>query len=378
METSEDRQVPSSRGKNGIASRLILLALIVFLLLVAALHMVGQTYHLAYLLARATTFDVWSALSLASVLLTLTAIIGAGVSLWRRRLFRALLFAVLPLPVLLVMAGSSCHHGDCRLVQWASLRPGPLVDWSIRLRPVEDENEARWIASSAVSAAGLDGSAFQTRRFDDHWLVSMINSDGEALPHAVRIDGRSGRTRIVPCPADRIRCGMAWPILADGRRPFSNPDLGITAVFPADLPVCIARNEDDDAPRGFVGIYRSSEEPCDAVTPDRQLGVEVAYFPRLTCPMPTHPDLDWRPLSDENLALFANGAPTLAGQPSLACELRQGGHIQISVYGPMPPPGEPGVPRYEAFITTTPEDLPSDIRRLESLLETVILGSPRG
>ena len=191
---------------------------------------------------------------------------------------------------------------------------------------------------------------------------------------------RSGKTSLVACPADKIRCGMERPSVSDGRSAFRNDGLALTAVFPASRPVCTSRGDDDEA-RGFFAMVRPPDIPCDIIDSSRQMGVEVARVHRNGCIAVEAPSLPWSPLSRDTAKLFRSPAPTLGGQPALVCELRDGDAIQISVYARAPirsAPERSPARLYEGYMVTTRTHLAEDIQSFEVFIGGVRIGSPAG
>lgn len=360
-----------------VLTRGVLLLLIGVLLFFGVGRLIESAEYLGYLATSATEFDVWGVLSISAALLSVTAVAGAGVALWRGKLTLALGFALLAAPMNFVIEASRCDTVACRLIGWAAL-PAEAFDWKLRIRPVTDVNEARAIASAALLEAGFDNSAFRAKQMGDHWIVSSIDQDGWPGARAVRIETRSAETSLVACPADKIQCGMERPTVSDGRKAFRNEGLGLTATFPGGRPVCTARG-DDDAPRGFIAMMREPDIPCEIVDSSRQMGVEVARSHKKGCLSLEAPSLPWRPLSRETSHLFENPAPTLGGRPALVCELHDGDDIQISVLASVPT-GSPAKPAsetlYEGYIVTTSDHLAEDIRSFEVFLEGLRISSP--
>jgi hypothetical protein len=354
-----------------------LVLLIAILLLGGVGASIGSAFYLGYLATRATVFDTWGVLSIISMLLSVIAIAGAGFALRRRKLILALGFAALTAPAPLVIEASRCDTTEaCRMMGWAAL-PAKAFTWEARLRPVTDANEARSIASTALSKAGSSNFPFKARWLEDHWIVSAIDQDGWPGPHAVSIDTRSAETSLVACPADKVQCGMERPTLSDGRTAFRNARLGIAAIFPAPRPVCTSRGPDDE-PRGFFSMVRAPDIPCEILDQSRAMGVEVARSRKKGCISAEAPSAPWRPLSPETARLFSSPAPTLGGQPSVACELRQGGQIQISIYAAAPSglsPRRSLSALYEGYIVTTPAYLAEDVRSFEVFLASVRISS---
>lgn len=371
MLKGRDRSGRPPRTPAGWLFTALPLALTGVLALLAVGHLAGASLYLAYLATRATVFDLWGALSIASAALSLAALLGAGFALWRRRFALAVLVAALTLPVPLMIEGSRCDTADlCRLAGWARL-PDGAFDWSVRIRPVTDANEAEMIASAALWESGSRDGPFQTRRFPDHWLVSTINDDGWAGAQAVSIDTRTGRASLIACPEDLIRCGMDRPVVSDGRRAFRNDELGLAVVFPATLPVCTLRNEDDEAV-GFSAIMRDPDIPCDVLDKVRQMGVGLVTHQLRGCVVPEAPSLGWRPLSAETAALFESGTLEVDGRPAWGCELRLGDDIEIRAYVAAAPPSDTAAEiLYEAYVVTTSPNLAEDVRVFEGLLDNV-------
>ncbi|MET4682747.1 hypothetical protein [Brevundimonas faecalis] len=351
-----------------------LLGLLVAVLFLGSLASLsnGASY-LWYLASKGTVFDTWSVLHIVSAVLALIAVVGSGLAAWRLRMVAALLFAALPVPVTFVIEGSRCHTPDaCQAMGWAALPPSAF-GWQVRIRSVTDRNEAERIASSALSQANFKDGPFQAKRFDDHWIVSTIDADGWPGAHAVRIDTRTAQTALVPCPEDRIQCGMERPTVSDGQHVYRNAQLGLSAVFPVSSAVCTARS-DDGEPRGFYAMVRAPGIPCETLDQSRQMGVEVARWRRNGCPVVEAPSVPWRPLSPETSKLFRSQKPTLGGFPSVACELREGDQVEITVYASTGSGSNPGA-TYEGYVVTTTSRLVEDIRSFELFLENVTIGA---
>lgn len=203
-------RVPNTPFAWFVTCLLGLLVAVLWLVALASLYFEGASY-LWRFASDATVFDASSALHLASAVLALIAVVGAGLAVWRLRMVSALLLAALPLPAIFVIEASRCDVIDvCQATRWAALPPGAF-DWQIRIRSVTDRNEAERIASAALFRAKLEDGPFQAKRFGDHWIVSTIDADGWPGAHAVRIDTRTARTALVPCPQDRIQCGRERP-----------------------------------------------------------------------------------------------------------------------------------------------------------------------
>lgn len=358
--------------------------LIVPSLLLAALQIGIHGNRLYESLTRETTIGLWHLMALFTIALCSTAILLAAIAIRSGRMLVALLSSTFWIPVFMVFGPHVCDTEYACPISIQRVLPPEAAFWSIRIRPVEDANEARRIASDAISTAGLNGSPFLVKHFGDHWLVSLINHDGEALAEAVRIDARSGFARIVLCPPDLIRCGMEWPTPSDGHSPYRNTNLGISAVFPEGLSVCTMRDEEDDRALGFVAEFRGSDEPCDAVTPDGRMGVVVGSVPRQGCLHPGAPELAWGPLTAETRAHFGPGQPAFSGEPFIVCELHAEAAPDIEIPAqmeimvlitPEPGPTESQTRPMEAFLVTTPDDLARDARLFEAFLETLEIGS---
>jgi hypothetical protein len=349
----------------------LLLFLTGVLLLFAAGTFIEAVAFLAYLASAATVLDTFDVLSILTALLSLTAIAGAGFALFRRELILALAFAAVALPVPIVAHGSLCDTGaECRLVGWAAL-PSRAFSWSLRIRPVTDPDEAKHLASAALSKAGSSDAPFRAKRFGDHWIVSAIDDDGWQGAHAVRIDTRTARATLIACPPEHGHCGMERPTVSDGRQLFRNDRVGLAAIFPASRPVCTARASDDE-PRGFFTVVRAPDIPCEITDESRRMGVEVARSRKNGCAAIDAPSLPWGPLSPATAKLFMHGTPRLLdGRPSTACELHWRGYIQVSVYAAAA--SRPATP-YEAYIVTTPEHLAEDVRSFDIFLKSVSIG----
>lgn len=351
-----------------------LLGVPVAVLFVGALESLAVgAFSLWALASRATVFDTWGALEIVSTVLALIAVVGTVLAACRLRMIAALLFAALPLPATFVIQGSRCDTtAACRSMGWAAL-PRGAFNWQVRIRSVTDPKEAEWIASGRLWRDHLDDAPFQAKRFGDHWIVSTIDADGEPGAHAVRIDARTGRTALTPCPQDKIQCGMERPTVSDGRRVYRNAQIGLSAIFPASRAVCTTRG-DDGAPRGFHAMVRAPDTPCEILDQSRQMGVEVPRWRRNGCVVVEAPSVPWRPLSPETSKLFSDQRPALGGWPSVACELREADQIEITVNA-SPGSGATLGPRYEGYVVTTPSHLAEDVRAFELFLQNVRLGS---
>lgn len=350
--------------------------LVAVLFLDALLSLFGGASYLWHLASEATVFTTWSVLHIVLTVLALIAVVGSGMAAWRLRLVTAFLFVALPVPVTLVIAGSGCHtHAACQAMGWAALPPSAF-EWQVRIRPVTDRNEAERIAWDALSQASLEDRPFQAKRFGDHWIVSTIDDNGWPGAHAVRVDTRTARTALVPCPEDKIHCGMERPTVSDGRRVYQDVHLGLSAVFPASSAVCTARGHDGE-PLGFYAMVRAPEIPCETVDESTQMGVEVARSRPTVCAELHASSAPWRPLSPETSRLFSGQRPTLGGLPSMACELHNGDDVAISVHASTASGHNPGT-TYQAYVMTTPLRLAEDIQAFELFLKNVRIGTAAG
>jgi|GEM_PF-5597592 len=344
--------------------------------LVAVMGVAEAAISLSDLVTRATTFDIWNLLSVLELVFALLAIAGIGFFLLRRKLLPALVVACLAWPMGFVIEGSRCDtEALCRMSGWAGL-PASTPDWSIRIRPVTDRNEAEAIASVALSRAGSDYSTYRSRRFGDHWLISTINNDGWAGPTAVWVDTRTAATRFVPCPAEQMRCGMEQPVVTDGRV-FRDARLGLAAAFPAGMPVCKSWTEFSDEPLGFHAMYRPADIPCENTDQSRTLGLEIvtAGTSRETLPP------DCRPLPPASLQAFGGHVPSLPGHRSHICQETATDQIAIVVrtHASLPQAnGQEKATIYEAYLVTTEADLAEDARVFEAFLQTAKIGAAAG
>lgn len=345
---------------------------VALLFLIALASLTAGASYLGYLGSRATVFDTWGALHIVSTVLALIAVVGTALAVWRLRMVTALLFGALALPAPFVIEGSRCDTpASCQATGWAAL-PSGAFDWQVRIRPVMDPNEARAIASGALSRANSEDGPYLEKRFGDHWIVSTIDDDGWPGAHAVRIDTRTGRTAFVACPQDRIQCGMERPTVSDGQRVYRNAQLGLSAVFPASLPVCTTRY-DDGEPLGFHAMVRAADIPCETLDLSREMGIEVVRWRRNGCTDMENPSVPWRPLTPETSKLFRDQQLALGGFPALACEVREGDHTSILFYA-SPPSGSDLGESYAAYVMTTSAHLIEDIRAFEVFLQNVRLG----
>lgn len=357
------------------AGRLIALLWITLSLLVAALSLVGSGPQIIDLATRQTVFGVWGVLAILHVLFALTAILGAGFAVVRRKLLLALLFSVLAWPVGFVIEASRCDYPACRSMAWASL-PSWTGDWSIRLRPVTDPREAENIASAALHEAGSEYSAYYPKRFDGYWIVPTINEDGWPGPSAVKIDTRTAATRFVPCPADRMLCGMERPVMSQAGQVFSNARWGLAMKFPAGRAVCIARPYEEarrEEARGFYAMIRDADIPCDSVDPSRTLGLEALTM-RTVAEALAEP---CRPLSPAVLKAFRGEAPGFTGHQTVACEEIGHGQVAVSVYTVAQPGGDTAATTlYGAWMLTDPAHLAEDARSFEAFLGAARIPAP--
>lgn len=372
-----DRISVDAKGGLVWAGRILALLWIALSLLVAALRLMETGSYVGYLASRGTVFDIWGVLSVLEGLFALTAILGAGFALVRRKLLLATLFSVLAWPVGFVIEASRCDYASCRPMAWAAAPPS-AGDWSVRIRPVTDRNEARSIASAALFKADSRFGAYDAKRFEDHWIVPTINDEGWPGPSAVRVDTRTGATRFVPCPADRMLCGMERPVVSEAGQVFSNARWGLAVPFPAGRAVCIARPDDDarrDEARGFYAMIRDADIPCDIVDRSRAMGLE-ALKARTVAEARLEP---CKPLSPAILTALGGRAPGFADRPSVACEEIAEGQIAVSVFTfarPHPESGTASTTLYEAWMLTEPAHLAEDARTFETFLRTARIGAP--
>ncbi|RYG09813.1 MAG: hypothetical protein EON92_13925 [Burkholderiales bacterium] len=347
----------------GIAALVIGLSLIVavFGLLEAAPYLAQQVF-------RSTTLDMWAVLMGLKLLFSLAAVIGIGVALSRRRLLPALLVSALAWPMGFVIEGGRCDtEALCRMYGWAA-PPAGLSNWSVRIRPVTDGREAEYIAEAALSQAGSEDHAFEPKRFRDHWLVPTINDDGWARANAVRVDVRTAATRFVPCPADKMRCGMERPVVTDGQRVFRSARLGLSAVFPAGLSVCSSWTDEQYDPLGFHAMHRSADVPCETLDQARTFGLAVVDVPVLP---------DCRPLSEAVVRAFGGRKPGFPGHRSEACQETSGDQIAIVVRAKTHPSlagSRRETTTYEAYLLTTPTHFAQDARTFDAFLRTARIG----
>lgn len=378
---SRDGETAKRAGGSGLAKRVLIWTgriLVVLWLalsfLVAALSLVDSGPILVDLARRGTVFGAWSVLHLLHFLFAIAAIVGAGWALRRRRPLTALLFSVLAWPTSYVIAASRCDYPGCRSMTWAAL-PSGAFDWGVRIRPVTDRNEAEAIASEALFRAGSRFHSYDPKQFDGYWIVPTISDDGWAGPSAVRVDARTGASRFVPCPADRMQCGMERPVVSEAGQVFANAQWGLAVTFPAGRAVCTERPDDEtrrDEARGFYAMVRDADIPCEIVDPSRALGLEALAARTLT----EARQEPCKPLSPARLKAFGGAAPGFAGRQSVACEEVTEDQIAVSVFAF----GEPGsgVPAtlYEAWVLTDPAHLAEDAGSFEAFLRTVRLPPP--
>lgn len=358
------------------AGRVLVLLWIALSLLVAVLRLIGSGSYVSYLVSRGTVFEVWSALSILEVLFALVAIFGVGFALVRRKLLLALLFSLLAWPVGFVIEASRCDYGSCPMA-WAAF-PASVGQWSVRLRPLTDRNEAEAIASGALDRAGSEYGAYIPKRFDGYWIVPTINDDGWPGPSAVWIDTRTGATRFVSCPADRMLCGMERPVVSESGQVFTNARWGLSMSFPAGRAVCIARPDEEarrDEARGFYAMIRDADTPCDIVDPSRTLGLEALTAGTVAEALAE----PCRPLSPAILRAFGGEAPGFAGHQSVACEEIAHGQVAVSVYAtarPGPGSGKAPTTLYGAWMLTDTAHLAEDARSFRAFLETARIPAP--
>lgn len=358
--------------------RILALLAIALSLLVAVMGLLGSADFVGYLASSGTTIDIWGVLHGLAFLFALIAIGGAGFALLRRKLFLALLFSVFAWPMGFVIEGSRCDtEAGCRMLGWAAM-PASFRDWSLRIRPVTDRNEAEAVAWVALDEAGSRYSTYNAQRFDDHWIVATIHPDGRPGPHAVKIDTRTAATRFVPCPADRMLCGMERPVVSDGERVFSNVRLGLAASFPAGRSVCTARPFEDDLSlygRGFYGMIRDPDIPCDIIDISRDLGLEALKERTVAEALPQ----GCQPLSPALLKAFGGRAPRFDGHQSQVCQETADGQVWVGVFavaGSRSEGGSVSTMLYEAHMRTTEAGLAEDARSFEAFLSRAKIGTP--
>lgn len=380
MSKEGDAPVPdgvSSRAKSVLVwtGRVVALLWIALSLLLAGSGLINSISLNIELASRRTVFEVWAVLHALHLLFALTAILGVAWALTRRRLLTALLFSLLAWPMGYVIEANRCDYPACRAMAWAALPPGAF-DWSVRIRPVTDRGEAETIASAALFKAGSGLGTYQAKRFEDYWIVPTIDDDGRPGPHAVRVDMRTGATSFVPCPAHRMLCGMDFPTESDGRRVFGGARLGLAVSFPAGLAVCPARSHDEDVqidePRGFYGMLRPADIPCDDIDLSRTLGLEAVKARTVTEAL----DEPCKSLSPSVLEAFGGRAPGFADHPGVVCEEVGDDQIAVSVYAAAGP--GPAAPKtlYVAWMLTDPAHLAEDARAFEAFLTTARIGAP--
>lgn len=358
--------------------RILALLVIALSLLVAAFSVWDSASSLGYLASRGTTFHIWGVLHGLALLFALIAIAGVGFALLRRKLLLALLFSAFAWPMGFVIEGSRCDtEAGCRMLGWAAM-PASFRDWSVRIRPVTDPNEADHIASAALNQAGSSYSTYNPRRFGDHWIVATIHPDGRPGPSAVEVDTRTAATRFVPCPADRMLCGMERPVVSDGERVFSNVRLGLAASFPAGRSVCTARPFEDDLSldgRGFYGMIRDPDIPCDIIDISRDLGLEALKERTVAEALPQ----GCQPLSPALLKAFGGRAPRFAGHQSQVCQETADDQVWVGVFavaGSRSEGGSVSTTLYEAYMRTTEAGLAEDARSFEAFLSRANIGTP--
>lgn len=358
--------------------RILALLVIALSLFVAVMGLLGSASFVGYLISRGTTLDIWGGLHGLALLFALTAIVGAGFALLRRKVILALIFSVFAWPMNIVFEGRRCDtEAGCRALGWAAM-PGRSGGWSIRIRPVTDPNEADNIAAMALFDAGSRYSTYNAQRFNDHWIVATIHPDGRPGPNAVRVDTRTAATRFVPCPADRMLCGMERPVVSDGERVFSNARWALAMTFPTGRAVCTARPFGDDLSyegRGFYGMIRDPDIPCDIVDPSRTMGLE-SLKERTVAEVLDGP---CKALSPAILRVFNGRMPGFAGRQSVVCEEIANDQIAVGVYtvvGPRAGTVNASTTLYQAWMLTDSAHLAEDARTFEVFLRTARIGPP--
>lgn len=357
--------------------RVLALLVIGLSLLVAVMGLLGSGASVVDLASSGTTFEIWGVLHGLAVLFALITIAGVGFALLRRKRLLALLFSLLAWPMGFVIEGSRCDtEAGCRMYGWAAM-PSSFRAWSIRIRPVTDRNEADHIASAALYEAGSRYSTYNPRRFGDHWIVATINPDGWPGPQAVKIDTRTAATSFVPCPADRMLCGMERPVVSDGERVFRNARLGLAASFPAGRAVCTARPFEDDLSlegRGYYGMMRDPEIPCDIIDISRDMGLEALKERTLAQALPQ----GCQPLSPALLKAFGGRTPGFAGHRSQVCQETADDQVWVGVFavaGSRSRGGSGSTTLYEAWMRTTEAGLAEDARLFEAFLGRAKIGT---
>lgn len=181
-----------------------------------------------------------------------------------------------------------------------------------------------------------------------------------------------------PCPPEQLSCGLQTPVRSDGVTPFTNRDMGLTAVFPAGDPVCLARS--GDTPRGFFVNYGDGQG-C-AERPERgprfitlYADYNSSFEPSAAQALPE----DCHPLSDA-LKRRLEGALAIPGHASAACQRPAAeGAVEVMIYamageteGETPGSRVPAVV-YFADFGTTRAHFDEDLARFRSVLAGVRL-----
>ena len=162
---------------------------------------------------------------------------------------------------------------------------------------------------------------------------------------------------------------MQRPAVSDGRRVFRDARLGLSAVFPAGLPVCSSWTHERYDPLGFHAMHRPADEPCEGLDQSRTLGLAV-----VEAPIPP----DCRPLPETSLRAFGGQTPALPGHRSQVCQETSNDQIAIIVRTTVQPASTDrgkGAVDYEAYLLTDRDHLAEDARAFAVFLRTARVGA---
>lgn len=151
----------------------------------------------AYVLTRADVVDLWAVLSVLNVALAVIGIVGAWLSLWRRKLALAAFLIVLPIPTPFIIEANRCDvYPACEAIDWARL-PRSAFAWRIRIREVDDAQLALGIAYGALERAKLTYHPWDPKLVGGQWRVETRTDDMDLGPYEVLVDAKTGKATIV-------------------------------------------------------------------------------------------------------------------------------------------------------------------------------------
>lgn len=175
----------------------------------------------------------------------------------------------------------------------------------------------------------------------------------------------------------RLYCGHQRPVVSDGRTAFRNPDMFLSAVFPAGSHVCMTRS--GWTPRGFFAVYGAPPGcPERPERPPRFIVLNAIY----------NAAFDQRiedavqgcdPLSAETQRRLSGAPLAMSGFKTLVCETHgPAGAIEITLNFLGGPWQEGDTPRsrvrsiiYDFHLGTKPDHFDEDLARFRQVLASV-------